>query len=255
MNKNLFAIVFFSMWIVPLFFQIKPAQADDKLRCGALHFPPYSYVQDGVEPRGMLLDLAKLIFEKAKTPYVLKGYPPRRLYMNLASGNTDLTISIKNAPEYEGNVIFSRMPIVHIDLRLYSRPGMMLTDDFDELRGKRLITIHGFGYGGLIDDLKNPQNGIILDPSRSHESAFKKLDLKRGDYVLDYRRPASDTIKALGFEDMKSKSVVNINLFIVISKKLPNAEKHMAELENAYEALKQEGKIDILMPDDNTENH
>ena len=72
--------------------------------------------------RGVLLAPIDKLMHEAGLSYRLNGYPAKRLYRNLATGETDFFIGSKGVPEYEGKVYMSPSPINVIQLQLYRLP-------------------------------------------------------------------------------------------------------------------------------------
>ncbi|MBF0203167.1 MAG: transporter substrate-binding domain-containing protein, partial [Desulfamplus sp.] len=166
-----------------------------EIKVGGFNFEPFYVVEDGKEPSGLLVDYIKAALTKSNmSSYSVEGYPPKRLYMYLAEGDVDLCLGVKGVPALEGNVIYSNEKITDIDLRLYYRQETMVLKSKEELRGKRILTIRGYSYGGFIKYLANPENNIVMDVTNGHELAFKKLQAKRADYVLDYSFPSDETL-------------------------------------------------------------
>lgn len=210
---------------------------------GVLDFPPFYIVKSETEVEGTMADLLRKIMDKAGMKYVMKGYPPKRLYKELAEGSTQIWMGVKGVPEYEGQVIYGDSEINEIEIRLYTLEGKPLLNTLPETKGQKIITIRGYSYGGMINYLTNPENAISLDPSDSHELAFKKLIKGRGDYVLDYKRPAEEAIKANAMTGLAHSVLKNIKIHLVVSKKTPDAENVLKKMEDAFKALKKEGAI------------
>ena len=222
----------------PAFTQAEP------YKVGILNFPPYSVIEKSGRYKGILVELLEKVLKKADVSYAVTPVPQKRLFNNLATGNTDIYMGIKGVPGYEGKVIFSDFGVADIDLRVYSLKGKPLIQTRDQLKGKKLIVIMGYGYGGLIRYLKDPANRIAIDPTSTHVLAFRKLKAGRADYVLDYRRPGNIAVSEEGMtQEVLSHSIAKLNIYFIVSKKTPDAQRLMKRMEDAYEALKAEGKL------------
>ena len=216
----------------------------DPYKVGIVDFPPYAVIEKSGKYSGIMVELLEKVLKKAEISYKVTPFPQKRLFQNLATGDTDIYMGIRGVPVYEGKVLFSDVAVSDIDLRAYCMKGTPLIQTRDQLKGKNLIVIMGYGYGGLIRYLKDPANHITLDPTATHVLAFRKLKAKRADYVLDYRRPASTAITAEGMaEEIAFHSIAKLNIYFIISKKTPDAQQLMKRMEEAYETLKAEGKI------------
>lgn len=220
-----------------------PVMAETVYQAGVLDFPPFYVVKSETQVEGSMADLLRSIMDKAGIAYELKGFPPKRLYKNLAEGTTQIWMGIKGVPEFEGMVLNSDIPVTEIEIRVYSKEGTPPIAAIPDFNGKKIITIRGFGYGGLIAYLENPANQVSTDPSDSHELAFKKLIKGRGDYVLDYKKPAEEALKASNIIGLNHTVLKNIKVHLIISKQAPDAENLLKKLEEAYLELKKEGKV------------
>ena len=78
-------------------------QEDPGLRVGLMHFPPFSDVSDPAHPKGLFYDMIALSLEKAEVNVAsATGFPARRHYAFLGSGETQFSIGAK----YVGNLRF-----------------------------------------------------------------------------------------------------------------------------------------------------
>ncbi len=217
--------------------------AEGVVKIGILDFSPFYVIEEGKEPTGLVLEALKIAMTKAGFAYEIKDYPPKRLYQNLAEGKSELFLGIKGVPELEDRVLYGRSKITTIDMRVYTRAETPTPKTKDELKGKKIIVIRGYSYGGFIKYLQDPANQIEVDESDNHEIAFKKLQAKRADYLLDYRQPADDAIKALTLTGVQNNSLSLLDIVIIVSKQTPNGQELVDKLERAFEELRKEGKL------------
>lgn len=215
----------------------------EPLKVGVLDFPPFYIVKNETDVSGTMADVLRKTLDKAGISYVIKGYPPKRLYKELAEGSVHIWMGIKGVPDYEGKVLYGASQTGEIEIRLYTTADKPLLNSLDDMKGKKIITIRGYGYGGMVTFLNDPKNGITSDPTDGHDLAFKKLIKGRSDYVLDYKQPAEDTISKDMITGLKFSSLKNIKLYFIVSKKAPDAENNMKKIEAAYLTLKKEGTI------------
>jgi len=242
--KRIFVVSLFTICLimsVTTMFALK-LEAQE-IAIGALNFPPFYLVEDGQEPSGILIDYMKASLDKCSITYSIQGYPAKRLYKYLADGRTNIFLGPKGVPELEGNVLYGNEKITQIDLRIYTRQETPLPKTKEALKGITIITIRGYGYGGLIKFLEDPANHIKLDVTDAHKFAFKKLQLKRADYLLDYSVPAETTLKSVIIRGIQNYSISLLDVFFIVSKKTPDAEKLLKQVEQAFVDLKKEGKI------------
>jgi polar amino acid transport system substrate-binding protein len=223
-----------------LYFPASP-QAAEPLKVGVLDFPPFYIVNSETDVAGSMTDVIRKTLDKAGIKYVLNGYPPKRLYKNLTDGTTDLFMGIKGVPDYEGQVLYGDVETQEIEIRLYTLKDKPLLKSIDELKGKKVITQRGYGYGGMIKFLEDPKNSITTDPTDGHDLAFKKLLKGRSDYVLDYNQPAEATIAKEKFSGLAYSSLKTLKIQFIVSKKTPDATNVLQKIEAAYLSLKKSG--------------
>ncbi len=232
----------FSFLIVMAAFS--PVMAGGKTyRVGVLDFPPFCVIHKTGEYTGILVEVLEKVLKYDGISYTITGMPPKRLYTGLSTGEVDIYMGVKGVPLYAGKVVFSDSVVADIDLRVYSRKGAPVVQSLEQLKGKKIMVLMGYGYGGLIRFLKDPKNRITLDPTADHITAFRKLRAGRADYVLDYRRPASKAIEEVGLKDFDYGSILKLDVYFIVSKKTPGAEEFMDKIENLYQALKARGGL------------
>lgn len=213
------------------------------IEVGCLDFPPYYIVKSENEVEGIYIDFLKALLDRIGISYTVAGYPPPRLYANLAAGRTNLWMGTVGVAAYADKVIVSPEKVTDITLGAYSIGDTATINSIAEMRDKKIITIQGYNYGGLIQSLEDPANGIILDPSPNHESGLKKLLAKRGDYLLDYKEPAEQAMSKMKISPshVRFGQISTIEVYFNINKKTPDAAGLMTKMMDALRAMKEEG--------------
>jgi len=209
-----------------------PVAASDTLKIGYIEFPPFFYTAASGEAAGHLIDLAGGILDKANMRWSAKSLPASRLMNHLSTGDIDIAMLIKH-PLLEGTTLYGDTPVANIELRAYWLGDKPPINSFEDMKGKRVIVLRGYGYSGLIKKITNPKNGIRYDMADNHLSAFKMLAIGRSDYVLDYKNPAERAIAQTdGLSELNSSQASRFNVFFIVSKATPNAEKILNVLES-----------------------
>ena len=217
------------------------------VKVGVMDFPPFYEVVSHRPVRGVMLAPIDKLMREAGLRYRIDGYPAKRLYRNLASGESHFFIGIKGVPEYEGKVYLSPSPVNIIRLQLYRLPTTRPLATLPELAGKDLIVIRGYRYAGLLNKLQTLQPAIVLHPANDHKQALMMLKAGRGDYLLDYSLAVDYTQRSLEEPiTMEVLMIKELPLFLLVSKKAPDAEALMARLNRALEQLLARGELDIL---------
>jgi len=239
MKRTYTAILLLMIYLILL----ATTSSAQEIKVDVFNFQPFYIAEEGQEPSGIFVDYLKVALERCNLSYVIKGYPPKRVYNNLAEGKSDIFLGVKGVPELEGNVLYSDQKITEIDLRIYARQDTPILKTKEELKGNKIITIRGYSYGGFIKYLEDPANSIKIDASNSHELAFKMLQGKRADYLLDYSAPAETTLKSVKIPGIQNHSISRLDVVVIVSKQAPDAESLLNRLEQAFVDLKKEGKI------------
>lgn len=225
---------------------MRPAGAEgpEKLHVGILDLPPLYEVGPDGKPGGILMEFLTSILDHAGYTYDMVVYPPRRLYWNIAQGRCHVFLGVKNVPELEGRVLYSKKNITNIDMSVYAFGEKKLPAKKEDLYGNRVIVIRGYSYGGLINELKDPDNGVELMEASDHIHAFRQLAAGRGDYLLNYRRAAEHAMRVMSIEEeVRSSSLELIGVFLKVSKQVKDAEILMQKLEEAWNFLESEKVI------------
>lgn len=223
-----------------------PAPASEPpVRVGYLEFPPFSYVDEGEQARGSMLDFAKRLAEQADLRLELTPYPPARLYHNLASGNTELSLGAIGNPALAGHVLTGKERLGWIDLKLYHRADQPAPNLPEDLRGRRLLLIHGFTYWApearrLLDD---GSLNLRIDKAHSHLSAIELLERGRSDFLLDYQPPIEEALSQSGRRPLEGITLHSLPVSLLFSAHSPRVGSLQARLEQAYAELKASGEL------------
>lgn len=217
----------------------------EPLEIGLLDLPPYYVLGKNDEVKGgLFVDMLTKVFDRAGIEYIFAGYPPKRLYSNVGKGTTQIWMGTLGVEEYEGKTLVSPKIMAVISLHVFSMDKRTpLPSSIEELKGKSIITIFGYNYGGIIKFLEDPANKIVLESARTHESAFMMLNLNRAEFVLDYIEPASEALSKYKLQDLAHAPITVLPLYIHVSKTLPDAQQIMDKIMKAHDDLKKEGKL------------
>ena len=180
--------------------------------------------------------VAEALMTRAGVPWHAVPYPARRLFDNLNKGITDFSILVR-ASSLKDSCIFSRKPIYSTSLNIYylgEKPPIRSRED---LAGKSLFTIRGYSYAGLRQFIRDPANRVMNEIAGTHKAAFAMLKNDRADYLMDYASAADDILSENPMPGIRSTSIDQLDIFLVLSKSYPDAEEFMAELETIAAGL------------------
>ncbi len=187
-----------------------------------------------------MVDLVENLLKQAGIRYTLAGYPLNRIKANIASGKTGIFVG----PRGISDVLYSPERILLNSINLYSLKGRALPKTIEELKGRSLIVLSGYSYDGLAARVTDPASKIRVTDAYTHEAAFKMLLVGRAEFVLDYQRPAEFALNNLHGQDaVDYHELARAEFFLILNKRVPNAEQVMQRLMAAYRIMKQSNSV------------
>lgn len=207
------------------------------LTLGYVEFPPYTYTDSNGKARGHLVELAKEMTDSAGYRLKTYGLPTRRMAQKLFAGKIDLLLGIDTYAKYPGKVLISKTVIDHLQLRAYRLKKIPPLSKKEELNGKKVVTLRGYGYGGWIDYITDPSHNIHHFIANDREQALRILVGRDADYLLDYKLTLATVLTKQEFPPLAYNDFHKLNVYIIVSAKSSDAEKVMRELEQAYLTL------------------
>jgi polar amino acid transport system substrate-binding protein len=217
-----------------------------EIKAGTTTFPPFYVINPDNSISGILVNIMEKTLTHAELTYRLDIYPTKRLYHNLGTGDTHLFLGIKGSPEYDSNVLYSSTPISQIQMRIYATGNTPLPTTKEDINGHKIITMRGYGYGGLVNYFSDPQNNIQVTSTSKHRSSFLMLKNKRADYVINYKHPSETALKDLKISGLKYTNFYDAKVYFIVSKGTPNAEEVLRKLEQAYSELIELGELEYI---------
>lgn len=193
-------------------------------------------VNDKGEPDNPLLKLAGELFAKAGIPWHGRTYPAARMFRYLQDGTAQFSILVK-APALQSCCLLSRKPVARADIRVYRQGVLAPIRSREELAGHSVIVVRGYSYAGLKDFVADPRNRVSTFEAPTHGAAFRMLASGRADYLIDYAGPAAETLALERLSGVQSDSLSQQEVFLVLSRTYPDAEKVMARLEAIADSL------------------
>jgi ABC-type amino acid transport substrate-binding protein len=194
------------------------------------------------QPDSPMTKLAEAVLMRAGIPWHPAPYPAPRLYRNLQDGTTRFSILVR-APQLESCCLFSRNPVYRTELNAYFIGAKAPVAAREELAGKRVITIRGYSYGGLLQFINDPANRVENEVAPTHKAAFEMLAAGRGDYVIDYASAAREILAESPVRDLRHRVLDRLEIHLVLSRAYPDAEVVMSRLE----AIVHELKVDDIL--------
>jgi polar amino acid transport system substrate-binding protein len=222
----------------------------EEIKAGIMIFPPYFSQNENKEPDGIYLKVMEKTLRNANLEYRIDIYPAKRLYLNLGNGKTHLYLGIKGVPEYDDKVLYSTTKVAEIKMRIYANADTPLPVLKKDINHHRIGIIRGYSYGGLINYFRDSKNNIDIASTAEHLSSFKMLKNRRVDYVINYQYPSETVLENLEIPGIKYTDFYSINVYFIVSKFIPDADKILDKVEKSYLELLERGEIKYMEPID-----
>jgi polar amino acid transport system substrate-binding protein len=160
-------------------------------------YPDQSVWTTRVDANGVLenplLHFAEELFSRMQLNWSAQPYPAERLFHRLEQGESNFSILVK-APQLAERCVFSKKPVGFTELRVYRKENMPAVTAKEDLRGKNVIVIRGYSYGGIGRFLNDPATNVVVHKAQRHDSAFEMLAFGRAEYLLDYTGPSEEML-------------------------------------------------------------
>jgi len=216
------------------------------LRFGGPLFPPYFEMQEG-EPAGGAVPLLTSIIRGAGLEPLIEVQPAVRLIQKLEEGEIEMAMLVQNdSLDSVAKYIRSPLPIWEVVLNLYSHNQPLEIRSREDLRGKQIAVIRGYGYGGLRDWMAQQPNDILLTEVYSPEVALRVVSHGRVPFALFYEDSYQAELRQLreSLPNIVSTSFQRIPSYLYLNRSaFSDPEARMAAMMAAYRSLVLKGKM------------
>lgn len=212
------------------------------VQVGIMRFPGYSYMDEQGQAKGVMVDLTRLLLERAGYRSAIRILPSARIWLGLEDGQVHLWPGIVNKPGLDKHTLLTERDLAKVAINLYSRPGTPRPVWPQGLIGKRVILITNYTYiKSLLERLQDPALNLSFDSSISHQGALEMLLRGRGDFLLNYRAQVDPLIADMGLKPLPFIEIAEHPMRFVLSRESGLAEQLKADLDRAYDELAAEG--------------
>lgn len=213
------------------------ATAAEPVKVGCVDFPPLTFTNADGAADGSAIALLTAILDRAGLPWeTSKCLPGARLMANLRDGSAHVAMLIHH-PDIAQSVLYGSLPMAYLDLEAYRLDRTPPLGGLGALRGKRVILLRGYGYGGWVDFFKDPANDLRISYADSHQAAFRMLLSAHGDYVVDYREPARQALEETPMPDVRREVLTRLETYFLVSKKAPDPEVLLRRIEDGFRRM------------------
>lgn len=209
-----------------------PAAAQP-IRVGCVEFPPLTYTDAQGRPAGTAVELIAAILRRAGLEYEIKCYPGARLLASLRDGTAEVAMLIRH-PDLLSVVQYGGLPMAHLDLQAYRLAATPPLGGIENSRGKSLVLLRGYGYGGWIDFFTNPDNGLRLSYADSRAAALRMLANGHGAYLVDYAGPAGQALNGTAEPQLRVEPLVRLETYFVVSNQAANPTALLRRIEDIF---------------------
>ena len=214
----------------------------DGLKVGYVEFPPYTYTANTGKPAGLFIALSREVYGRLNMSVESEtSYPAARLVKYLITGEVDVWYGIK-LPALETSAVYGNEPIGSIELNIYAINKVPEIDKKEDLNGKKIILILGYGYSDWGAWIKDPKNKIEYFQTKSHEVALNFLELGRADYLLDYTYTVNNALKKHKVTGLVKKKLQTLNCYFSVSKKTKKHNILIRRFDKALKSCKENSK-------------
>ncbi len=231
MRTHVWTICF---WAFLLTGMTEAAKADSEtISVGYPEMWPLLYTEDGTS-QGYVIDLITAAMARMNKPFTISEYPIKRMYQLMASGKLDICVKIHADGQAVETTIPGKIPVASIRLNLYAR-GPEPVESVWHLFNTEIISITGYQYRGLRNQLAGSQRHIRFLDVPDPENAFAMLQMGRSRYLLGYEQAARRIIPTLNIPDLTTITVGDFPLHLFVSSELEGGEDILQQIEEAIE--------------------
>jgi len=231
-----------------------PVAAQQTIRLGAYHFPPYAVnTADGMG--GLVVDLARLMNE-AQDEFVFEVVPisAQDRYAEMADGRIDAIAFESLAWGWDGMAVEASAPFMEGAEVYVARAGPGIDQSFfDDIGGRSIAAVYGYHYGFA---------GFNADPAWLHRNftVVQPLSPVASLYYVLEGRVELAVVPALFLEVFLREHPEHEGRFLV-GDRVDQSYSHtivsrsggplpVAEIDAILEALRRSGALDRMMADD-----
>lgn len=203
-------------------------------------YPDQSVWTTRLDARGLpanpLLEVAQALFGRAGLTWHAHPYPATRMFETLRNGTANFSMLVKSSA-LEQCCLVGPTPIAGTELRVYHIAATPPVHRREDLRGRNVIVVRGYSYGGLLSKLTAPGSGVTIHSAVSHQAAFTMLEHGRADYLLDYSGPAHEILAERPGTTLLHETLDRLDVYLVLWRGYPDAEATLARLQAIADQL------------------
>ncbi|WP_373997862.1 substrate-binding periplasmic protein [Bdellovibrio bacteriovorus] len=227
--------VFIILFVMTAFSQ-KAWVTEKELTVAIIDFAPFYGVDAEKNPVGLLSQRVQKILKIAGYKMRPIFVPAKRMAYEISTGNINVWMGVSSFPEFRDTTYIGDELFLEMTLSIWAYNKEDLPSDLfrDSTKG---VVIFGYSYGGLLESLKKRPADKYIE-AKSIDQASLILKNKRAQYIINYNAPMYFWLKNNPTQKLYSQVIKSIPCHIVVSKKTPDAERVLIQLERALRKLK-----------------
>ncbi len=213
---------------------------------GTHNMEPYIFAENNEVTGGIIPDIMEAFGKKAGLPIVYRNTSRKREESYLQNGKRDVVVITSPAWFADRDACNWSIPLFQeMDWFVVSARNAFPIESFDDLDGKRLGTITGFYYAGLME--KFGRGEILRDDTVNLYSNFRMLEKGRVDCLIDSDIQIKYFLKKnnASADFVIARKVASIHdIQSAFSKQAPVT---IEQVNRIYRELKEEGEIEKIL--------
>ncbi|MFT5085143.1 MAG: polar amino acid transport system substrate-binding protein [Lentisphaeria bacterium] len=187
--------------------------------------------------------ILKEIFRRVDIDFELSNYPPARVYDGLKNGKVELWLGVPGVNFIEDYVVYGKSKLSDLDISVYSLDAKVV-NSVEDLSGQSVVLLHGYGYGNSRPYFDDEKNNVRVHIAHSRESAFKMLQNRRADYLLDYKQAVNAFATTnTNIPIFQTYDLGKIPVMFVGSKRVKHMDKLLKELDLVVHDMYSSGRL------------
>ncbi|MFT7558544.1 MAG: polar amino acid transport system substrate-binding protein [Flavobacteriales bacterium] len=199
--------------------------------------------------------LLEHIFIRANIDFKLSSFPPARVFDGLKNGKIELWLGVAGVYSIEDHVVYGKSKLSDLDVAVYSLDDKVVSS-IEDLSGRSIVLLHGYGYGHIRQYVDNEKNNVSVHIAHSRDSAFKMLQSRRVEYLLDYKQVMDAYVtKNTSLPILKTYDLGRIPIIFVGSKRVKHIDSLLKKLDLIVHDMYISGQLGEVVDKINSDNN
>jgi polar amino acid transport system substrate-binding protein len=213
--------------------QLQAEEPRRTLNAAFVDFPPMAYFDANGQPAGSVIELTNSVAAESGLSINWIGYPIRRIYKGLRTGEIDFWPGSQAIPALQDFTLETPSIGVDITLCAFSLDNTPQVTDLRELSEHQLVLIRGYTYRAQLDEVfaKSIRKPIVAP---NHEAAILLLQKGRAKYLISYHNPILRKLKGNPYAETRCDVLDSWPLVYVVSRHSSDAQSLVDTLTEGY---------------------